>query len=285
MKIRQFVYAFFTVVLFFRIPLAGQALDTAELGYEDGLAPNVQLTFLLNGGYRFVVRFTPPATPSQLVRIRYYLADTTKGTGFYLHILDDNYNAPKHEPAADLIDSIRVSGGRLGWNDYDLADRRIFVERDFYVGFYYDLKSKLTLGAENREPVSKRAYDSDCCSWWVLENVDLYIRAALKPPASAVGKNDGHPETAVLIGNYPNPFNSSAVIRYRIQQPGQIDLTVFDSFGRPVRKLNAGWTPPGNFQAEWNGTDDRGNSAASGVYVVRLSTQTETFQRKLLLIR
>jgi hypothetical protein len=268
--------------------LVGQNDRIVELGYDDGFEPNLKLTFLFNGGYRFVTRFTPPITPAQLIRIRYFLADTAKGSSFYLHILEDNFNAPKHEPSGDMIDSVRVSGGRLGWNEYDLRNRNIIVEGDFYIGLYYDLQSKLSIGAENREPVSNRVYDSDCCSWWVREDLDLYIHAVLRIPYSGAGKPSGsclRPENLDLIGNYPNPFNHSTLIRYRVSKPGRLTLALFDAMGREVKWLVDSEQQAGTCQIVWDGTDQDGHPVTTGVYWCRLADQDETVQHKILLVR
>jgi len=69
----------------------------------------------------------------------------------------------------------------------------------------------------------------------------------------------------------PNPFNPSTTIRYTVDHPGLVTISVFDLTGRYVRSLvsrhhlSAGW-----YTVRWGGTDDAGRAAASGVYVVRL---------------
>ena len=49
-------------------------------------------------------------------------------------------------------------------------------------------------------------------------------------------------------------------------------LVVYDVLGRRVRALHSGETlTAGHYRTPWNGRDDEGRPAASGVYLYRLS--------------
>ncbi len=68
----------------------------------------------------------------------------------------------------------------------------------------------------------------------------------------------------------PNPFRSTTRIAYRVTQPGPVRLELFDAAGRLVRHLDSTTsTPQGSL--EWDGRDDRGAAAPSGVYIVRIT--------------
>ena len=73
----------------------------------------------------------------------------------------------------------------------------------------------------------------------------------------------------------PNPFNPSTTIRYAIELPGLVKISVFDVAGRHVRTLvSRRHLSAGTHTVTWNGTDDAGRAAASGVYIVRLEHTT-----------
>jgi len=77
-------------------------------------------------------------------------------------------------------------------------------------------------------------------------------------------------EQTKLLGNAPNPFRGSTTIRYQMESAEHVDITVYDLLGRPVqtlvdRKVQAGK----NRRVEWSG-----GSASSGIYFVRLRTES-----------
>jgi flagellar hook assembly protein FlgD len=56
-----------------------------------------------------------------------------------------------------------------------------------------------------------------------------------------------------------------------------VDLGVFDLQGRKVATLVRGTLEAGNYTHAWNGLDDSGRSAGSGVYFYRLKVGAETY--------
>ena len=88
-----------------------------------------------------------------------------------------------------------------------------------------------------------------------------------------------------LAPNYPNPFNAGTIIPFRLADHGPARMTVFNSLGGRVRTLVDGELPPGVHRAAWDGRDEAGEAAASGVYLVRLRSGSGTATRRLLLLR
>ncbi len=104
------------------------------------------------------------------------------------------------------------------------------------------------------------------------------------------------PTISSLSANYPNPFNAQTVIPFTLSVDGPVDLSVFDLAGQRLKILYSSWAAAGLHQVAWDGTNDAGLAVASGVYVVRLSSnpsemsgQTASRQtamsRKLLLLK
>lgn len=89
----------------------------------------------------------------------------------------------------------------------------------------------------------------------------------------------------VLQQNVPNPFNPSTLIRYDVLRASSVRLEIFDAAGRRVRTLVDGGHQPGSYSVLWDGTNERGARARSGVYFCRLSAGSEQVSRKLVLIR
>ncbi len=82
---------------------------------------------------------------------------------------------------------------------------------------------------------------------------------------------DGIPSEFTLDQNYPNPFNPSTTIRYALPAPGFVRLTIHSVLGDEVRTLISGdERGAGTHEVVWDGLDNRGRGAASGVYFYRM---------------
>ena len=120
-----------------------------------------------------------------------------------------------------------------------------------------------------------------------LDEIRL-VAAQYSGGVTAVQEEDDRiaaPREFALDPNYPNPFNSSTTIRYRIAAPGRVRLEIFDVQGRKVKMLAAGDVGAGVYQVEWDGTDASGKPVATGVYLARLQKGTASLVHKMLLLK
>jgi hypothetical protein len=93
------------------------------------------------------------------------------------------------------------------------------------------------------------------------------------------------PETFQLGTNYPNPFNPETVIPYKTPRAAEIRLAVLDAAGQRVRILVHEKLQAGDHRAVWDGRDESGRLAVSGVYVVLLRSEGFAASRKILMLR
>ncbi len=95
------------------------------------------------------------------------------------------------------------------------------------------------------------------------------------------------PMTFGLSRNFPNPFNPETRIPFSVREPGPATVTVYDLMGRRVAVLYDGAIASAGPQKDliWNGTDDRGNPVASGVYVCRMSGGARQRGLKLVMLK
>ena len=96
------------------------------------------------------------------------------------------------------------------------------------------------------------------------------------------------PERTVLLANYPNPFNPETWIPYQLAAPTKVTLQIFTVNGALVRTLDLGHQPAGVYQQRtravyWDGRNQLGEPAASGVYFYTLTTGDFTATRKMLI--
>jgi hypothetical protein len=87
-----------------------------------------------------------------------------------------------------------------------------------------------------------------------------------------------------LLTPYPNPFNPSTTIRFRLAQAAPARLEIFDVRGEHVRTLFDEVRPAGWQDITWQGQGAAGTRVASGVYFARLSLGIETLVQRLVLV-
>lgn len=93
------------------------------------------------------------------------------------------------------------------------------------------------------------------------------------------------PRTYQLGQNRPNPFSGRTEMRYQLPRPGGVRLEGFDATGRLVRTLVDATQAAGYYSIVWDGTDDRGNPAPSGIYLLRLTAGEKVVKRRVTLLR
>jgi hypothetical protein len=99
------------------------------------------------------------------------------------------------------------------------------------------------------------------------------------------GVAESLPTSYSLGQNYPNPFNPSAEIPFALPADAHVELSVFNVLGQRVTTLVNADMPAGNHVVTWSGTDDQGQSVASGVYFYRMVTDDFTDARKMMLLK
>ncbi len=98
-----------------------------------------------------------------------------------------------------------------------------------------------------------------------------------------------HAEAArpAMQQNAPNPFNASTIIPFQIpaNMAGPARLVIYNLTGQIVRVLTDGHLAAGAHVLAWDGRDERGQEAASGVYIYRLEGPSFAITRRMMLLR
>jgi len=95
----------------------------------------------------------------------------------------------------------------------------------------------------------------------------------------------GCPDGFLLYGNHPNPFNPATTISYRLSAGGRVSIVIQDLRGRMIRCLTDEQQIAGTHSITWDGKDDDGRPAASGIYIYRIETEDIQKSDKMILIR
>lgn len=90
---------------------------------------------------------------------------------------------------------------------------------------------------------------------------------------------------ALVVDNYPNPFNPATTIRYLLPTTSQVELKVYNALGQMVKVLVDQPQPMGIYRIEWDGREQNGQRAASGIYFYRLQSGGHAQTGRMLLIK
>ena len=102
------------------------------------------------------------------------------------------------------------------------------------------------------------------------------VTASVKIGLGAAG--DSH--EAVLVGNYPNPFNTHTTITYSLERAMQVRLSVWDVAGQPVAELVNAEQEEGFHEIAFDASE-----LPSGTYFVRLQSPDHVGWRTLTLMK
>lgn len=115
---------------------------------------------------------------------------------------------------------------------------------------------------------------------------DFYIVKLNPDNPSAVDDIIPPRPTAFSLGNnYPNPFNPGTTIAYTLDRRAEVRIDIVNLLGQRVRTLANETMAAGSYRIVWDGTDDAGRPAASGIYLYRLRADGAVQAKKMLLLK
>jgi len=124
-------------------------------------------------------------------------------------------------------------------------------------------------------------------SWWD----DMAFRGLNSAVTTGVEDNTPHltgtllPDDYQLGQNYPNPFNPTSTIEYRLPKQADVKLEIFNVVGQKIATLVNSPQEAGTWRVQWNGKRQDGATAATGVYIYRLSTPDVVLSKKMLFLK
>jgi choice-of-anchor B domain-containing protein len=170
-----------------------------------------------------------------------------------------------------------------GFKVYDITNPAAPVLTDSYDTSAYQTESESDCynGAWNAYPYAPSGivYVSDHPNGLYLFSVEGHTGQV-----TAVG-DDPDNRGLTLAQNRPNPFNPSTTISFELAARSRARLFIYDVHGARVRTLVDGNLSAGAHTADWNGTNDRGETVASGVYYYRLEAGDASATRRMVLLK
>ena len=83
-----------------------------------------------------------------------------------------------------------------------------------------------------------------------------------------------------MLKAYPNPFNPSINVSFELNQQSMIKLAVYDIKGAFVQEITNDVLDMGSYTYNWDAS-----AYPSGVYMLRLSTNSQVLTQKIVLLK
>ena len=132
-----------------------------------------------------------------------------------------------------------------------------------------------------RGAISEIRFWGDMEGTFYIDNLGLVARSGPLPITAVLEEQlAAGPQDFALEQNFPNPFNSSTLIRFTLAAPQKVELALYNLAGQRLATLAEGAREAGSHQVRWDARD-----FASGVYLYRLQAGLRVLSRKLVLLR
>ena len=138
----------------------------------------------------------------------------------------------------------------------------------------------------------------DSASIWILVSPDtsqtslaasigtIFFVDDLSLTGTATGVEDNSRVLSYKIEqNYPNPFNPSTTIRYSIPEADNVTINIFDITGKLITTLMNQTQNAGTYEVTWDGKNNKGVPAVSGIYLYKIKAGNFTKISKMILLK
>ena len=143
----------------------------------------------------------------------------------------------------------------------------------------YDLSATLDGGFILCGDSFAQADNETSTLYLIKTNADGEIITSVEKP-----KNGVSPHCVQLYQNYPNPFNPQTTIRFDLPKAGHATLEIYNMHGQVVQTLVQGAQHAGVHAVVWDGRDQNGEAASSGVYLYRLVVDDNFIETKRMIL-
>ena len=93
------------------------------------------------------------------------------------------------------------------------------------------------------------------------------------------------PEQSALLPAYPNPFNGSVKIPFKLSSQTNSSITIYNVLGKRILDIPIENMGPGDHYVSWNGLNQMGRQVGNGVYFLRLNIDLKSGFQKLVYLK
>lgn len=121
--------------------------------------------------------------------------------------------------------------------------------------------------------------------WYKLEDIAFDGTRTMHGPISVAMEAKALPAEFALSQNFPNPFNSATIVKYRLPEESYVSLSVYNTQGQLVRTLVESRQEPGYKSVRWDGGDESNREVAAGIYLYHIQAGKFSQARRMLLLK
>jgi hypothetical protein len=298
---------FFTLITLPDLPIEGdseQFYIWARLLFDDGRVPvivpgkwitiNEDLPDLVGG----INEIPPSASTGTEINVRYWITNygrPTVGTQtvrFYLSASKVEDSPPQStypllptiqlpQPDYPLLPAVQLPALEGEWSSHLTIPTNV-PQGDYDLWMQVDADNDVIEWNSSNNPATYLAYRIRIDASEKQESVGIQPRGKRLSIWSRL--------KTTLFQNYPNPFNPETWIPYQLAQETVVTIHIYDIAGKLVRQLELGNKPAGFYtsreqSAYWNGRNESGEQASSGLYFYTIRAGNFTATRKMILVK
>jgi type IX secretion system substrate protein len=190
--------------------------------------------------------------------------DVDQATGYLWFVWYDRRNYDDNQ--TDVYMAVSRDGG-LTFSNFMVSESPFLPTSNIFFGDYTNIS----------------AYDNVVRPIWAsLDEGELSIYTALVDPY-IVGLKESIPNLMSMEQNYPNPFKVSTKIAYKIMDPSDVSLEIYNVYGEKVHIM---FENKYHFRGKFIETfEPAQHNLSPGVYFFKLTTETEVLKRTMVFVK
>jgi len=139
-------------------------------------------------------------------------------------------------------------------------------------------------GGQFPTTVWPRGYDLPIMLW-TESNLFTEDPPDLTQPTGVMAGDDMVPYKFNLSQNYPNPFNPETSVQYELAKASMVYIKVYNTMGQEIKTIVQEMQNPGRHTVVWDGTNNWGAKASSGIYLLQMKAGDFTKVRKMTMLK
>ena len=93
------------------------------------------------------------------------------------------------------------------------------------------------------------------------------------------------PRRVEIQDPYPNPFNNSIALNYKLSKDSTVEIVIFDMKGNLVKNLFSGEQISGFKSIKWNAMNNEGKKVSAGVYLAKIKIGNFRQTKKMIFVK